>query len=987
MAVDLDGTIFIVNNSTGELLTVDKDTGAATVLGTGLPTIHGLAINAVPVPGPSGAVFLPGTLFASRQRLFTIDKTTAVITIIGFIDPSHSTRVFGGLAFRSDGILFGAELTAGTGGELVQINTVTGAIDSVVGPIGPNFGQIGALAFTPEGVLLGSDILDDPAGLSGGPPGGFAIFEIDQTNGTISNVVELAFTDPPEPGSPQGMGFLRGSCFSTDTQRSIHCDDAVANDFCDSDITSPIFVYIRDGVWDGTNCQLCLSDETTASACTDGLDNDCDGLIDCADDECMQSGQCSFSSWANSCADVTRGIDYGIYETSCTDGKDNDGDGHTDCLDRDCIFGAECPSLQNPANICDLCTDENSDGIFQDFAELDLAENVSEFEQIYRCAQIYKPYCVDEEAPDPMAPTNAACDFLEWMRDKGYLPRIIAIHAEDLNDPLKRAQGEYANFQEFFDIRNEVSPPSTYRGPFKAAGNYPMDFVELRALDYDIQNDINTEFEVEGVFAEYFANRIFGRSIAVNYVDLAIDYATQFGPHAECEAPNPLKDVCFDPTTLRSGMDGLFNVFPGPPTYENFAGHFGARKLTDENESRIRLPFLFQTILSPHKQVTSQFSLAIYAHEYGHALGLGHPIALQCLQRNENGVCVSVEEYDPLRNVSRLLGTCGVMALGGYVYGCVERLEPLYRYALEPVGGYWDDATFGLQYSAEVLGACGALAPQPVFDNIQDVIDTRPLEFSTFFTDGPPIPGNGELSRTSGGNTFGEVLNPGLISVEELPNPDGIRATSSSADDVQLIMCENDQVVTLSNAVSLELSCTSSITAIADSANTELGSIQAGAPFHSRGPKIDALVPPGGEVTITRSNGWTVDSPTGVTVSLLETSPEGPDVPDKILVAVEQSPNSELRYGPPENEITEIEVIVGNAQVIGPDSSKFVVAGETLQICAGGEFDPVTVCHVPPGNPANAHTIRVGCSALPDHLAHGDSKGECFSGKKKRVTS
>jgi DNA-binding beta-propeller fold protein YncE len=34
MAVDLDGTIFIANNNTGELLTVDKDTGPATVLGT-----------------------------------------------------------------------------------------------------------------------------------------------------------------------------------------------------------------------------------------------------------------------------------------------------------------------------------------------------------------------------------------------------------------------------------------------------------------------------------------------------------------------------------------------------------------------------------------------------------------------------------------------------------------------------------------------------------------------------------------------------------------------------------------------------------------------------------------------------------------------------------------------------------------------------------------------------------------------------------------
>jgi hypothetical protein len=37
----------------------------------------------------------------------------------------------------------------------------------------------------------------------------------------------------------------------------------------------------------------------------------------------------------------------------------------------------------------------------------------------------------------------------------------------------------------------------------------------------------------------------------------------------------------------------------------------------------------------------------------------------------------------------------------------------------------------------------------------------------------------------------------------------------------------------------------------------------------------------------------------------------------------------------------------------------------------------VTICHVPPGNPGNAHTITVGAPAVPAHLAHGDSLGEC----------
>ncbi len=37
----------------------------------------------------------------------------------------------------------------------------------------------------------------------------------------------------------------------------------------------------------------------------------------------------------------------------------------------------------------------------------------------------------------------------------------------------------------------------------------------------------------------------------------------------------------------------------------------------------------------------------------------------------------------------------------------------------------------------------------------------------------------------------------------------------------------------------------------------------------------------------------------------------------------------------------------------------------------------VMVCHVPPGNPQNAHTLNIGKSALKAHLGHGDYDGPC----------
>jgi len=37
----------------------------------------------------------------------------------------------------------------------------------------------------------------------------------------------------------------------------------------------------------------------------------------------------------------------------------------------------------------------------------------------------------------------------------------------------------------------------------------------------------------------------------------------------------------------------------------------------------------------------------------------------------------------------------------------------------------------------------------------------------------------------------------------------------------------------------------------------------------------------------------------------------------------------------------------------------------------------VTICHIPPGNPENAHPITISVNALDTHLAHGDTIGDC----------
>lgn len=37
----------------------------------------------------------------------------------------------------------------------------------------------------------------------------------------------------------------------------------------------------------------------------------------------------------------------------------------------------------------------------------------------------------------------------------------------------------------------------------------------------------------------------------------------------------------------------------------------------------------------------------------------------------------------------------------------------------------------------------------------------------------------------------------------------------------------------------------------------------------------------------------------------------------------------------------------------------------------------IDICHIPPGNPANAHIINVSVRSVPAHLAHGDRLYTC----------
>jgi hypothetical protein len=102
-----------------------------------------------------------------------------------------------------------------------------------------------------------------------------------------------------------------------------------------------------------------------AEICFDGVDNDRDGSVDCADPDCEDNAVCIVQPPPGA-VDDPDGPPPPVTEI-CDDDVDNDGDESIDCDDSDCAGDAFCPEAEplavNCENYCDLmmetCTDKN----------------------------------------------------------------------------------------------------------------------------------------------------------------------------------------------------------------------------------------------------------------------------------------------------------------------------------------------------------------------------------------------------------------------------------------------------------------------------------------------------------------------------------------------------------------------------------------------------------------------------------------------------
>ena len=90
------------------------------------------------------------------------------------------------------------------------------------------------------------------------------------------------------------------------------------------------------------------SEENLAARCADDLDNDEDGLVDCADPDCAEAFRCSERGAEPIDGDATR----------CFDRIDNDENGYTDCADYSCLKNGYCRTEEKgDENTAERCSD------------------------------------------------------------------------------------------------------------------------------------------------------------------------------------------------------------------------------------------------------------------------------------------------------------------------------------------------------------------------------------------------------------------------------------------------------------------------------------------------------------------------------------------------------------------------------------------------------------------------------------------------------
>jgi len=275
-------------------------------------------------------------------------------------------------------------------------------------------------------------------------------------------------------------------------------------------------------------------------------------------------------------------------------------------------------------------------------------------------------------------------DFFTWMRQKGYDECIVERYLQSSLDPENVAE-----MKTFLRVRNIEHPRELEISlydliPTDAEAEYASLSPEEAGLcraNKDWPDFCKTPERADYKFLERYLGQVFGWNITINYQQVEISYAQEFGP------PEKTKDNHY-----------RFNV----EKRKKFVRQFKP-KLNIVNHSITSwkgLPLTNMSgpgsgVVEMNRDLGHALGASTYTHEWGHGLGLPHNF---------------IDKYL----------TCGYydfFALAGIMSNTYEEMngnphkpiydvmDPLERYALEPAEGFTDAKNFVNEYESRVVGS------------------------------------------------------------------------------------------------------------------------------------------------------------------------------------------------------------------------------------------------------------------------------------------
>ena len=207
------------STGTSRLFTIDRYTGAVTAFG-GLSSNINLGSGGLAIDPVTGALYATGNWGDNNvphqsTALLTLDKTTGAATLIGYAAGNCCSGDFGvmlnGLGFQSDGTLYANGWALGgpsypdpSTSHLYTVDLATGAA-SEIGPSGVVLGRslkYSGLAFTGDGTLLSLGSLDAASG---------ALYALNTSTGAATS---LSGTGLPYGSGPIHFGVDGGLTFA-----------------------------------------------------------------------------------------------------------------------------------------------------------------------------------------------------------------------------------------------------------------------------------------------------------------------------------------------------------------------------------------------------------------------------------------------------------------------------------------------------------------------------------------------------------------------------------------------------------------------------------------------------------------------------------------------------------------------------------------------------------------------------------------------------